>query len=133
MHDLPAIHDQESTDDEFRLRRGGRLVVGRTSIEFLRYEAGEAVFKIFTGAKVTAYSAQVSACLQIGDTTLTVAKTNGVTICLAEPSPLEAPEWSRAILTITIDGEADAKEVILVEGLCIGQQQIRYATEALDW
>ena len=79
------------------------------------------------------YSAQVSANLRIGDTALTVAKTNGATMSLAEPSTIEVPEYSRAVLTITVDGDDSAREVILVEGVKVGQELVRYATEAKGW
>lgn len=77
------------------------------------------------------YSAQVSAYLQVGETILTVAKTNGATLSLAEPSTISAEEWSKATLAIVTDGDADVKEVILVEGLAVGQQKIRYVAEAV--
>ena len=44
----PAISDDGS---EFRLAKGGVLVIGSTMVEFVRYEAGSAVLSVHTKGK----------------------------------------------------------------------------------
>ena len=47
----PAISDRPDDGSEFRLAKGGVLVIGSTMVEFVRYEAGSAVLSVHTKGK----------------------------------------------------------------------------------
>lgn len=72
------------------------------------------------------YSATIEAFVKVGEYTLRLAKTNGVTFSLSEPSPVSLSSETRAQLTIIVDGAGDSKFITLRDGLSVGQTLVKY-------
>lgn len=74
------------------------------------------------------YSARVSGSICIGETALTLAKTNGLQFALSEPSRHSFAAGTKAVVSITVDDETDSREVLLPHGIQTGQQFVKYTS-----
>jgi hypothetical protein len=70
------------------------------------------------------YSATVEGFLVAGGTRYRLAKTNGVTLVLADAC--ELPPATEAELLIIVDGQGDSKQIVLPDGVAAGQTCVRY-------
>jgi len=72
------------------------------------------------------YSASVEAFVVVDERPIRLAKTNGVTFSLAEPSDLSLPGEIQAELIVIVDGARKSRRITLREGLSIGQTTVPY-------
>lgn len=74
------------------------------------------------------YSATIDLQLTVNGQDYELGQVGPADVILREPSPVAFPAGTKAILTITVDGRVRAQEVILPEGLEVGQRVVRYGT-----
>lgn len=63
---------------------------------------------------------------------LTLAKSNGESFYLAEPSDVAISPFTEAILFIIVDGDVDSRPIILTEGITPGQSRVTYRDPAME-
>lgn len=64
-------------------------------------------------------------------TSLPLAKSNGDSFYLADPSEVAIAAETEVNLTIIVDGDVDSRPIILTEGIQPGQSEVPYRDPAM--
>jgi len=70
------------------------------------------------------YSAEVEGFFVVNGDRIRLAKTNGETLVVVEPRDL--PPGTEGDLQVIVDGKLDSRQVVLREGMRVGQNRVAY-------
>lgn len=78
------------------------------------------------------YSATIEAYISVAGAQMTLAKSNGESFYLAEPSETAIAPFTEAMLFIIVDGDVDSRPIVLTEGITPGQSRVLYKDPAME-